>query len=108
MEIEIIKEFYDDEKTIIYSEYYCMQGEPEMWHREDGPAVIKYYRNGKISYHSYWVNDKCHREDGPARTWYDKDGYKTREQFWLHGCKLTEKEFKMKQRLKGTLLEDKY
>jgi len=37
-----------------------------IWHREDGPAFIKYYNNGNLAYEEYRINNKRHRLDGPA------------------------------------------
>lgn len=50
-----------------------------VWHREDGPAYIK-WKNGKI-YNEEWIyNDQLHRYDGPASLLsYHTDTY------YIHG-----------------------
>jgi hypothetical protein len=35
-------------------------------HCENGPAVIKYYKNGNKEYEAYYLNHQHHRTDGPA------------------------------------------
>ena len=30
----------------------------QIWHREDGPALIFYYENGEVRIEDYWVNGK--------------------------------------------------
>lgn len=92
MELEIRKYYHDYEQTKTQSITYHKKG-TNLWHREDGPAVIRYCRNGKISFHSYWVNDECHREDGPAKIWYNEDGTIIKQEYWINGEILTEKEF---------------
>ena len=70
------------EKTIRMKDicYYKDGTTSEKWdssktpHREDGPARIKYYKDGAIEYEDYYVEGKSHREDGPARIGYYKDG----------------------------------
>lgn len=108
MEIEITKEYYDDEKTKILEITYHKKGDDDFWHREDGPAHQCFRTSGQLECESYWINSNLHRENGPAFIIYNEDGSIDIQQFWLHGCKLSEKEWKMKMRLKGTLLEGKY
>jgi hypothetical protein len=57
-------------------------------HREDGPAYIKYYHDGRI-YESFWLNDTFHRRYGPARIWTNKkdpDYYE--DEYWHLGLYL--------------------
>ena len=46
--------YYEDE----YGEYWYLN---DMYHREDGPAIIYAYGS-----QLWWINNKLHREDGPA------------------------------------------
>lgn len=136
MKIEIRKTYYDEKKTkiksIIYHEKnnefshhredgpayqtFFESGQLQyeayrincQYHREDGPARKKWYENGEVEYEEYWVNHKQHREDGPAWIWYNEDGIIKSQYFYIDGRQLSEKEWKMKVRLKGTLLENKY
>ena len=50
-----------------------------------GPAYILYYKNGKIEYEEYWVNDKRHRpiEEGPAIVSYYENGQIEVEYYWI-------------------------
>ena len=48
-----IKYYHGTKK--IYKEYYTLNGK---LHREDGPAYIRYYKNGNISNERYCINDK--------------------------------------------------
>lgn len=107
MELEIRKEYHDKEKSKISQITYYKKG-TTIWHREDGPAYQYFYEDGQLRCEEYWVNDKWHREDGPVQIRYNQDGTIAWQQYYINGKELTEKEFKMKQRLKGTLLEDKY
>lgn len=51
----------------------------ELFHREDGPAVV--YTNGA---ESWYKHGKRHREDGPAHTRPNGKGGLTKE-YWLDG-----------------------
>lgn len=51
-------------------------------HREDGPAVINYFTNGKVHYQIYLVNNVRHRIDGPSYSRFDDVGFiKTQEYY---------------------------
>jgi len=56
-------------------------------HREDGPAKISYYNNGKVSLEEYWCNNKKHRLDGPAYINYDRNGIVRYVEYWLFNKK---------------------
>jgi antitoxin component YwqK of YwqJK toxin-antitoxin module len=43
-------------------------------HKEDGPAMIKYYSNGQVGIEKYFINGKLHRLDGPASILYYSNG----------------------------------
>ena len=45
-------------------------------YRENGPEEILYYEDGNIMGEIYCFNELCHREDGPAIIWFKKNGSK--------------------------------
>ncbi len=51
-----------DENVLTYEGYYC----DGRYHRDDGPAFIKYDLEGNITYQSWYFYGHLHREDGPA------------------------------------------
>lgn len=52
-------------------------------HREDGPAVVQYYKDGNKKYEAWSINNRPHREDGPAKIWYYENGNKEIEEWWI-------------------------
>lgn len=44
------------------------------YHRERGPAIIKYHLNGVVASEEWYYKGKRHRIDGPARIIYDYSG----------------------------------
>jgi hypothetical protein len=74
------KKFYKKENGISYCYKKINQQEERYMnikgrlHKENGPAFIGYYKNGKIAYLVYHVNGKLHREDGPAFQSFHKNG----------------------------------
>lgn len=52
-------------------------------HREDGPAVIRRTEYGPTV--EWYVNGELHREDGPAVIDYENDGVPFRQQWMQHG-----------------------
>jgi len=71
-------------------EYYNQQ---DQRHREDGPAVIWYYKDGSIDCEDYFINDQYHREDGPEYIRYKKDGSIRWEVHALYGMYITNEHF---------------
>jgi antitoxin component YwqK of YwqJK toxin-antitoxin module len=57
-------------------------------HCENGPAVIKYYKNGNKEYEAYYLNHQHHRIDGPATIHYNENGNKKFEEYYLNNLKL--------------------
>jgi antitoxin component YwqK of YwqJK toxin-antitoxin module len=55
------------------------------FHREDGPAYIRYNENGNIDLEDYYLNGKTHREDGPASISYYNNGNIQCEYYYLNG-----------------------
>ena len=71
---ELIRELYYQQDNTNYrtGEYYTtINGK---FHREDGPAVIHYNKNGKIEQECYYLRDQLHRSNGPAIIDYNEDG----------------------------------
>jgi len=66
----------------IYSRHHRLDGE---WHREDGPAVIYYHKNGNLEIEGYFINGHFHREDGPAYMDYYENGEVRTETYYLNG-----------------------
>lgn len=54
-------------------------------HREDGPAVVKYFRNGNLKFKAWSQNDLRHRLDGPAFFCYSRTGNVYSETWWIKG-----------------------
>jgi antitoxin component YwqK of YwqJK toxin-antitoxin module len=63
------------------------------WHREDGPATIRYYKNGNIEFKAYHINGKLHREDGPALISYYENGNIESEQYYLNDFIYSQKKY---------------
>lgn len=65
------------------------------YHREDGPAIIAWWRGGKmcldhgIVYKAWYLNGLFHREDGPVREWDDEIG----NEYWLFGEMVSAEKF---------------
>jgi antitoxin component YwqK of YwqJK toxin-antitoxin module len=55
------------------------------YHREDGPAVIEYYENGNIKSEEYYLYEQLHREDGPSYIKYYENGNVEYERYFLNG-----------------------
>lgn len=74
-EPEKIIRYYQDlmssvKTTAIQSIVYIVNKVP---HREDGPAIILYFKDGSIQSEAYYKDGMKHREDGPASFHYIKD-----------------------------------
>lgn len=63
------------------------------WHREEAPAWIEYYENGKVRYEEWYLNDKRHRKNGSAIIEYYEDGKVVYEKYYLYGKELTKEEY---------------
>jgi hypothetical protein len=68
------------------------EGRSETWylpngdyHREHGPAIVNYYKNGQRGNVCYYINGKLHRDDGPAWVDYDEDGFVVEESWHSQG-----------------------
>jgi antitoxin component YwqK of YwqJK toxin-antitoxin module len=78
------KKFYYDDGNLRVVRYYYGGG---FLHREDGPAEIYYYEDGRSVYAEIWsrIDFYTHRLDGPAVTRYYKDGTKRLEAWYIKG-----------------------
>ena len=75
-------------------------------HREDEPAVIKYYENGQRSHEAWFLNDKLHREDGPAEIGYNKEnGQKSYETWFLNGKRYSFEDWNKSKQLRKAKLK---
>lgn len=63
-----------------YGETHTLNGLP---HKEDGPAIIIYHKDGTIDVEIYCINNEYHREDGPAVIYYNKDGSIKSQYYYL-------------------------
>jgi hypothetical protein len=54
------------------------------YHREDGPAYIRYNENGNIKYEAYYLNGKGYRKNGPATIRYYENGNIQCEYYYLN------------------------
>ena len=64
------------------------------YHREDGPAYIRYYEDGSVSIETYWLNDTYHRANGPAYISYYEDGSIDYEAYFINGKRATKEQIK--------------
>lgn len=89
-----------------YLEIYHKKGDITYYHREDGPAHIKYSKDGLIIFEAYWVNNKLHREDGPAFASSLLFSSIEIEEYRINGKRLSkeewEKDYGWKLRIKDT------
>jgi hypothetical protein len=67
---------------MIQAEGFHIRGK---YHREDGPARIRYNGDGSIDLEEFYINGKLHREDGPAIIWYSKNGSREEFSFCFNG-----------------------
>jgi len=68
--IRIKKEYWPNGqvKSILY------YNKNNQLHREDGPAEIRYWKDGSTKGERYYIKGRLHREKGPAAIWYREDG----------------------------------
>lgn len=53
----------------------------------------EYYSNGNVRFERYKSNDLIHRENGPAIISWDKDGNITYKEYYLNIKRLTQQEW---------------
>lgn len=92
--------------------YYDSDISERYWHREDGPAYVNLYPDGKVKCEVYWFNNRVHREDGPARTEYYSSGKVKAVNYIIHDKWITYEEwyskYGWKVQLKGTPMGEVY
>lgn len=84
-EVKITYMYYhhsDEIYSINYRTYY------NKLHRENGPAIIYYYKDGSIKEEQYFLDNKLHRIDGPAIKKYHFKNKSYLYQFWYFGSKI--------------------
>ena len=69
-ELQPVIKYYDDGQKM---ESWFLNGKH---HREDGPAVERWLKNGQKFEESWWLNGKYHRENGPAVQYWYPNGQK--------------------------------
>jgi antitoxin component YwqK of YwqJK toxin-antitoxin module len=87
-EPEIRREYYEN-GNIKYESHVLNGG----FHREGGPAYIRYNENGSIRYECYIINRKHHREDGPAYIFYNENGSIRYESYYIDGVQISKEEW---------------
>ena len=75
-------DFLHYENGNIETEIHCINDElyKKIYYREDG----------KTEYKLYFQNRKYHKENGPAVIEYDKDGNIEKEEYYLNGKQITD------------------
>jgi antitoxin component YwqK of YwqJK toxin-antitoxin module len=77
-----IQELYYPDGTLQMRTYYDDNNQP---HREDGPAIEEFYKNGAIKHRTWYIRGKQHRDDGPAHEWFRKNGTLSHHTWYNHG-----------------------
>ena len=85
---------YTKEKGLVETDDYISDNIHKLtFHREDGPAFIRYHSNGKVADEVYYVHDKCHRLDGPADIVYDENGNIVYGAYWINDIGYTKEQY---------------
>lgn len=56
-----------------------------VYHRLRGPAMVRYYENGKKEEEEWWCNGVHHRNDGPSTRYWCHNGDLGFMAFYVHG-----------------------
>lgn len=62
-------------------------------YRTDGPSYIQYFDDGQVDFVAYEKNGKYHRLDGPAWESYYPNGRVFEMRYYIHDKRYTKKEF---------------
>jgi len=81
--------FYDNGELMW--EEWSLDGE---YHNDEGPAYIRYRRDGSVWWKEWRLNGKRHNEEGPAYIKYERDGSVRLIYWFLNGIRYTEEEWK--------------
>lgn len=78
---------YDRGGNIVKETWEKGKGVDRVLHREGGPSIITYYRDGAIKSESWCFRGAWHRleVDSPSFVQYDEDGYKISEAWYRNG-----------------------
>lgn len=80
------KNFPNSSQKLIKKEFF---DEHDKYHNEEGPALIRYFDNGKPELVEYYKHGELYREHGPALTEYYENGQMRRKE-WVIGLFRTE------------------
>ena len=80
----IVFEYFDGNLTKM-EERYFVNGN---LHKEEGPAIIEYYLNGRIKYEVYYCYNMIHNSIGPAHIRYSAIGEIISKNYFINGCML--------------------
>jgi len=83
---------YTIEKGLIETDNYSASRGLN-WHKEDGPAYIRYYDNGNTECEIYYITDKKHRLDGPAVIEYNENGNILLQQYYINDVYYTKDDY---------------
>src|SRR5690606_12558154 len=78
---KVVITYYGDTKSIKSESWY----KNDKLSREDGPAVIKFYRNGNRYYEMWYKNGKRNRDGAPAVIYWFGNGNEHIERWYKDG-----------------------
>jgi len=70
------------------------------YHREGNPAYEAYHTNGTLAYRAWYSQGDLHREDGPAEEWLHGDGTAKKATYRLDGNRVLEEEHRRRVALR--------
>ena len=76
--------FYHKNGNKRYEEYHINN----LWHNENGPAIIRYYQNGNKMYEEFYINGNLHNTNGPAVIKYNENGEIEYKHYYLNFKKI--------------------
>lgn len=108
-EIETPQKFI--EKYDIYTEvWYGFQRSgyynKQFLHREDGPAFLRFRKDGELMLEIWYTNNAVHRIDGPAVIDYHPDGGEENVEYWLLGEFVLKEDFETPGFIDAFILEN--
>lgn len=80
-------EYFIDTDIVSYREWRVN----DKLHRTNGPAFIRYHRNGKVSEEHWFEDGNPHYLKYPAEVWYFDDGIIRYQRYWFYGMRLSER-----------------
>lgn len=100
-------EYWNEEKTeILRIEYRDENGN---LHREDGPALVQYFRlaNGIVDFEVWYTNGRRNRLDGPAQLYYTVNREIAHSYFWIDGHELNKSIWECRSDVISALIDKK-